>query len=499
MNPSTPATAPLPAGLLDVLIVGSGFSGLCLALQLNKAGRHWRVLEQAGAVGGTWRDNHYPGAACDIPSNLYSLSFMPNPDWTRLFPPQAEIAAYLNRCVDEGGIRAGIQFNARVVRAQWLDARHCWQVTLADGEVQHARALALGTGGLSRPQMPQIQGLDQFRGPVFHSARWQHDVPLAGRRVGVIGTGASAIQIVPAIAPLCGQLTVFQRTPAWIIPRQDHAVPEATRERYRRHPALQRLVRGLTYARLEWRAYPFTRSPGLLALAQRDVLRYLGSQVADSELRRRLTPDYTMGCKRVLLSDNFYPALQRRNVQLVDQAVVRATPTGVVTADGGAHPLDALVAATGFQVAGAGAPFEVRGRDGRELNAGWAGGPQAHLGTVVAGFPNLFVMTGPNTGLGHNSMVYIIESQVRFVLKALAALDARRAAAFDARPEAQARFNADVQQRLQRTVWNTGGCRSWYLEADGSNRVLWPDFTFRFRQRLARFDWAEFQALGAPS
>jgi len=487
--------------MLDLLIVGAGFSGLSLALAMQREGRRWWLVEQASQLGGTWRDNHYPGACCDIPSNLYSLSSMPNPDWTRLFPPQAEIEAYMNRVADVGGLRPFMEFDARVVSATWNEPLACWDVMLANGRMHRARALALGTGGLSRPQMPAIEGLAGFRGDIFHSARWRHEVPLAGKRVGVIGTGASAIQIVPAIAPTVtqngGTLTLFQRTPAWILPRGDHRVGERTRERFRRQPWRQQFWRAVTYALLEWRAWPFTRHPGLLKQASRQALKHLHAQVADAELRRKLTPAYTMGCKRILISDDFYPTLTKPGVQLVDQAVVRATPGGVVTADGREHALDVLICATGFQVAGAGAPFAVRGLGGRDLNAVWAGGAQAHLGTVVSGFPNLFVMTGPNTGLGHNSMVYIIESQTRFVVEALKALDARRARAFDARPEVQAAYNEALQRKLARTVWNTGGCRSWYLEADGSNRVLWPDFTFRFRQRLARFDWGEFHAIGA--
>lgn len=496
MTRSTARAPCAPGGLLDVLIVGSGFSGLCLALLLQRAGRRWHLVEQASRLGGTWRDNHYPGAACDIPSNLYSLSFMPNPDWTRLYPPQAEIEAYMNRCADAGGIRAGLQFDAQVTRAVWNEAGACWEVTLAGGDTIRCRALALGTGGLSRPQMPRIEGLELFAGELFHSARWRHEVRLSGRRVGVIGTGASGIQIVPAIAPDCGSLTLFQRTPAWIIARQDRGVDAATQAGYRRQPWRQRLDRGLTYARLESRVFAFTRATGLLRYAERSVLKHLSARVRDPELRRRLTPHYTMGCKRILLSDDFYGALQRPNVTLVDQGVLRATAAGVVTADGREHPLDVLVAATGFQVADAGAPFEVIGRDGADLNRIWAGGPQAYLGTTVAGFPNLFVMTGPNTGLGHNSMVYVIESQARFVLTALDALERRGAAAFDVRADVQSRFNAALQRRLAGSVWNTGGCRSWYLAADGVNRTLWPDYTFLLRRRLSRFDWRDFIATG---
>lgn len=481
---------------LDILIVGSGFSGLCLALQMHSAGRRWYLVEQAAELGGTWRDNHYPGAACDIPSNLYSFSFMPNPNWSRLYPPQAEIKAYMNRCADDGGIRHGMRFNATVKRAQWVESGAYWQVTMTDGTEICARTVALATGGLSRPLMPQISGLDQFAGTLFHSAQWRHDVDLVGKRVGVIGTGASAIQIVPAIVSQCASLTLFQRTPPWIIPRQDREVSKATHDRYRRHPWRQKLDRALTYVRLESRMLGFTRAVGLLRYAQTRVLRYLHAKVRDPDLRQRLTPNYTLGCKRILLSDDYYPALQKPNVQLVDHGVVRATPRGVLSADGQEHELDVLIAATGFKVADAGAPFEVLGRNGHDLNSQWAGGPQAYLGTVVAGFPNLFVMTGPNTGLGHNSMVYVIESQARYVVRALLALERSAAAAFDVRADVQTRFNEQLQQRLAGSVWNTGGCQSWYLARDGSNRVLWPDFTFRLRKRLAYFDWRDFHAIG---
>ena len=485
------------ADLLDLLIVGSGFSGLCLALQMQRAGKRWHLVEQAASLGGTWRDNHYPGAACDIPSNLYSISFMPNPEWTRLFPPQAEIEAYMNRCADQGGIRPGLQFNARVVRAAWDETVMFWRVMLADGSELRARALALGTGGLSRPRMPKIEGLERFAGSLFHSARWRHDVALAGKRVGVIGTGASAIQIVPAIAAQCGSLTLFQRTPAWIVPRQDKAVSAETQALYRRHPWRQRLNRVLTYARLESRMFAFRSAPWLLKLAQRQVLKFIAAKVRDPVMRQQLTPDYKIGCKRILLSDDFYKALRQPNVHLVNQGVVRATERGVITADGQEHQLDVLVAATGFLVTDAGAPFEVIGRDGVDLNQVWSAGPQAYLGTTVAGFPNLFVMTGPNTGSGHNSIIYIIEAQARFVLKALEALDRAGVAAFDPRADVQQHYNADLQKRLAGSVWNAGGCSSWYLAADGSNRVLWPDYTFRLRRSLSSFDWQAFHAIGS--
>ncbi|MBL8330170.1 MAG: NAD(P)/FAD-dependent oxidoreductase [Rubrivivax sp.] len=483
--------------MLDILIVGAGFSGLSLALAAQRGGYRWHLLEQASSLGGTWRDNRYPGACCDVPSNLYSLSAMPNPEWTRLYPPQAEIEAYMNRCADAGGLRPGMSFNAAVRSARWLPQEQAWEVHTADGGRHRARLLALGTGGLSRPRMPAVTDLDRFAGPLFHSAGWRADVPLAGRRVGLIGTGASAIQIVPAIADEVtangGRLLLFQRTPAWIMPRRDHAISERRRELYRRHPWRQRWNRSLTYALLEWRAWPFTRAPGLLQLASHEALRHLQRQIPDAALRRQLRPDYTMGCKRVLLSDDFYPALLKPGVSLVNQAVVRATPEGVITADGRSHALDVLIAASGFQVADAGAPFEITGAQGCTLDEAWGTRPQAHLGTMVQGFPNLFLMTGPNTGLGHNSMIVMIEAQTRFVQAALKALRSGRIGRLEPTAQAQQRYNAQIQAALAQTVWNRGGCRSWYLDADGHNHTLWPDFTFRFRQQLARIHWPDFE------
>ncbi|MDZ4350323.1 MAG: NAD(P)/FAD-dependent oxidoreductase [Xanthomonadaceae bacterium] len=483
---------------LDALIVGAGFSGLCVAIALRKAGRRFRVLEQADRLGGTWRDNHYPGAACDVPSNLYCYSFAPNPDWSRSYPRQAEIQAYLERCVDDFGVRDALSFGQEVHSARFDESDNLWRVTVAgSADPITARALVLATGGLSRPKLPEIPGIGDFAGTLFHTARWPTEVALDGKRIGLIGTGASAIQIVPELAPLAAQLTVFQRTPPWIVPKPDFRVSVRHRAALRRWPALQRLDRWRLYLQHEVWAIGFTRWPGLLRLIQPFANAFRRYQVREPGLRARLAPDYTIGCKRVLLSNDYYPALVRENVHLETDAIAIIERDAVVTADGRRHACDALVLATGFHAAEAGAPFPIYGCQGRELNAVWGGGASAsaYLGTTVSGFPGLFVMTGPNTALGHNSMVYMIEAQTRYVGDAVAALAERPGISLDVDPQIQLRYNHWVQKRLAASVWNTGGCSSWYRTASGLNTTLWPDFTFLYRHRTRRFDSENYRAV----
>jgi cation diffusion facilitator CzcD-associated flavoprotein CzcO len=481
---------PLPRRC-DVAIIGSGFSGLCVAIGMKRAGMHdFVMLEQAARIGGTWRDNHYPGAACDIASNLYSFSFEPNPRWSRVYPQQRELQRYLEHCADKYGLRPHLHCNCEVTGARFEEATRSWRVTLRGGDELLARLLVSATGGLSRPAIPVFDGADEFYGPVFHSARWRHDVDLSGLRVAVVGTGASAVQFVPQIVPKVEQLTLFQRTPAWIIPKPDRALSASEKLRLTRYPGWQRLLRAAVYVQREWRVILFTRWPGLLRRLQPSVLRYLKHQVADPVLRAKLTPNYMVGCKRILLSNDFYPALTRPNVSLVTEGIARIGTRGIYTHSGGFHAADVIILATGFQVGDAGTPFPIHGHSGVELNDAWAKGPQAYLGTTVAGFPNLFLMTGPNTGLGHNSMVYMIESQTRYVIDALLTMRRRGLQAVDVRPTVQSEFNAAVQRRLGRSVWATGGCKSWYLSADGSNSTLWPDFTFKYRFLTRRFDVA---------
>jgi cation diffusion facilitator CzcD-associated flavoprotein CzcO len=478
---------------VDVAIVGSGFGGLGAAARLRSAGREdFLVLEKGDALGGTWRDNTYPGCACDVQSHLYSFSFAPNPDWTRTFAPQREIRAYLERVADRFGLRDRIRFGARVTAARWA-GRH-WELQLADSSRVHARTVVWGTGALHEPSVPDIAGLDEFGGTAFHSAQWRHDHDLTGRRVAVIGTGASAIQFVPAIQPQVSSLTLFQRTAPWVLPKPDRPVPAAARRLYRAVPGLQKLQRALVYARNEALVSGFLK-PRRMALVERFARAYLHRVLADRpDLEAKVTPDFTIGCKRILMSNNYYPALTRPNVDVVTEKIVRVTPDAVVTADGVAHTVDTIVFGTGFTVgAGLGRSVPITGRDGVRLADG--GMVEGYLGTTVAGFPNLFVLAGPNTGLGHSSMIFMIESQLSYVLDALRLLDESGAVALDTRGARQDAYNAALQRRLDGSVWTAGGCASWYLDADGRNRTLWPGYTFDFRRRTRRVRAADHELL----
>ncbi|HEX4359349.1 MAG TPA: NAD(P)/FAD-dependent oxidoreductase [Pseudonocardia sp.] len=479
----------------SVVIIGSGFAGLGMAIQLAAQGRDdFLVLEKAATLGGTWRDNTYPGCACDVQSHLYSFSFAPNPDWTRMFARQPEIRAYLEGLADRYRLRDRIRLGVRVTGAEFdADARG-WTVHTASGETIECRHVVWGTGALHEPAVPEIDGLERFAGRVFHSADWDHGHDLTGRKVAVIGTGASAIQFVPPVAEQAAELTLFQRTPPWILPKLDRPISAAERWAFRTFPLLQRIYRGSIYTRLEGRVFGF-RHPrvmtGLQALAKAHIRR----GIADPELRSAVTPDYTLGCKRVLISNDYYPALARDNVHVVSAGIERVTERGVVTADGVEHEVDTIIFGTGFKVADSFAQLAVTGRDGVKLTDAWRHGSEAFLGTTVAGFPNLFLLVGPNTGLSHSSMVYMIESQVAYVLDCLRLLDRNGARVLDTRPERQAAYNAELHEQLAGGVWQRGGCRSWYLDEHGVNRTLWPDFTFRFRRRTRHADPADHEIL----
>ncbi|HEX2087313.1 MAG TPA: NAD(P)/FAD-dependent oxidoreductase [Solirubrobacteraceae bacterium] len=477
----------------DVVIIGSGFSGLGMAIRLKEAGMDdFVVLERGADVGGTWHFNTYPGCACDVPSHLYSFSFAPNPHWTQTYSPQAEIGAYLKRCADDFGVRPHVRLSTTVTDAAYDEDRQRWTVESSNGTFT-GRVLIAAQGGLAEPKIPEIPGIDGFEGETWHSARWNHDYDLRGKRVAAIGTGASAIQFVPAIQPDVASLHVVQRTPPWIMRHTNRPTTRFERRLYAALPAAQKAVRGGVYAGRELLVPAFTREPRLMKLVERLALRHMRSQLAGRpDLVEKVTPDYTIGCKRILPSNHWYPALKQPNVELLTGGIAEIRPNAIVAGDGSVREVDAIVFGTGFQVADMPVGRFVRGRGGRSLDEVWRGSPKAYNGTAVAGFPNLFLMTGPNTGLGHSSMVYMIESQIAHVMTALRTMRARGAGTIEVRQEAQDAYNAEIDARMDRTVWSTG-CASWYIDATGRNATLWPDWTWRFRRRLAEFPAADYR------
>lgn len=483
------STAPSPdATHARVLVLGTGFAGIGMAAQLKRAGMDdFLVLERAADVGGTWRDNTYPGCACDVPSLLYSFSFAQNPDWSDTFSPQPEIWAYLQKVAADEGILGHVRFGRTVGGARWDEARRIWEVE-TDRETYTAEVLVSGVGGLSEPSTPPIPGIERFAGTTFHTARWDHDHVLAGQRVAVIGTGASAIQVVPAIQPEVGHLTLFQRTPPWIMERRSRPIRPVERFLYRHVPGFQRSVRSAIYWARELPVVGFTRRPQILQRGERLAKGHLHRAVADPELRAKLTPSYTLGCKRILLSNDYYPALTQPNVTVETSGIAEVREHSILAADGTEHAVDTIIFATGFRATEMPAAQHIWGRDGVRLADQWSDGARAYLGTEVHGFPNLFFIVGPNTGLGHTSMVFMIESQVAYILDALRTMDRLGATTVEVRAQVEAAYDAEVQRRMVPTVWNTGGCSSWYLDASGRNSTLWPTFTFTFRTRTRHFE-----------
>lgn len=471
---------------LSAIIIGTGFAGIGMAVALQKAGvKDFLILEKKLDVGGVWRDNSYPGAACDVPSHLYSFSFEPNPEWSRVFAPQAEIHAYLRRCTEKYGLHPSIRFGAEVLSAEFDEANSLWRVILKDGQVLSASLLISGTGQLSRPAFPALSGMERFKGHVFHSATWDHDYPLAGKRVAVVGTGASAIQFVPAIAATVGHLKVFQRSPAHLMPRPDRAYSEREKSLFLRMPGFMRAYRALIYLRYESRALAFTRFKGLMKWAVGvPFRRLLAEQVRDPSLRQKLTPDYPYGCKRILLSSEYFKTMSRSNVELVTQGIARVNESGIETVDGERHEVDAIIYGTGFAATKFLAPMRIVGRGGVDLNYAWRNGTRAYLGLTVPEFPNFFMLYGPNTNLGHNSIVYMLESQISHVMRCWRMLKDTGANTVEVDSSVYQRFHRRTQQRLAATVWS--GCKSWYVDASGNNSTNWPGFTLSYRG-LTRF------------
>ena len=470
-----------------IVIIGSGFAGLCMAIRLKQAGHpDFLILEKNDDLGGTWRDNTYPGCACDVPSHMYSFSFDLNPGWSRMFAPQQEIWEYMRRCAGKHGLAAHIRYGCAVERMEWDDSIGRWRIATAAGEAYTARAIVSGIGALHVPSIPELPGAHRFTGAAFHSAQWDRSCDLTGKRIAVIGTGASAIQFIPEIAKHAGQVHVFQRTPPWIHPRPDFEIAPAVRATFAAVPVTMRAFRAGIYWLLEARALGFAVHPRLMAPLQRIAEHHIERQIADPALRAKVTPDYTIGCKRILLSSDYYPALTRPNVDLVTAPVTRITETGLACADGSSYDVDVIIYGTGFKTVEAVAELNVAGRDGVKLQDVWRDGIEAYHGITVAGFPNFFLLLGPNTGLGHNSVVFMIESQVQHVMSCLRLLARQRGNTIEVRASALRRFNDGIQRRLGRAVWSEGGCTSWYLDADGVNRALWPGFSFEYWARTRR-------------
>lgn len=489
---------------VDHLIVGAGFAGLCAAIKLDEAGESdFVVIEKDSDVGGTWHINTYPGAECDVPSQLYSYSFALNPDWSKVYSPQQEIWEYTKRVATEAGVLDRVVLETAVLDSTWDDELRRWIVTVipVNGRKKRtyaARTLISGSGGLSEPALPDIKGIDSFAGETFHTARWNHDVSLEGKRVAVIGTGASAIQLVPEVQKVAGQVDVYQRTPNWIIPRNERRFSRLEKELFRRIPLAQRAVRAGVYATLEGRVPAFNRFPALMALVEAQGKRNIAKAIEDPELRAKVTPSYRAGCKRILVSNKWYPALAADNVELVTDGIAEIRPDSIVDSEGVERPVDVLVIATGFHVTDPPIAEHVTGRDGRTLAETWSDkGMRAYKGTTVHNFPNLFQLVGPNTALGHSSIIFIIESQVRYVVDAITTMRKQGLATVEPTLEAQDAWTDAIQERMKPTVWLTGGCASWYVDEHGNNTTLWPGQTFTFRHHLSRFDVDKYVATPA--
>src|SRR4051812_910003 len=493
---SSNGSAPATLRHFDVVVVGAGFAGVGAAIKLHEAGfDDFAVIEKADRLGGTWRDNTYPGCGCDVPSAVYSFSFARNPDWSHAYAGQQEIQDYLERTADEYGVTARVQFGTEVLGARWSEDEQRWAVDTTAGPYS-ARAVIAGAGPLHEPNLPDVPGIDAFEGKVFHSARWDHDYDLTGRSVAVVGTGSSAIQFVPMIQPQVERLYLFQRTAPWVIPKFDRRVTDTEKKLFRRFPATQRALRGALYYLFELTQLA-QRRPRVMQRIQRVVLLHLKRQVQDPPLRRALTPNFTFGCKRILFSNTYYPALQEPNAELVPRAMSEIKEHSVVDADGVEREVDTIIFGTGFHVTDMPIAKRVIGADGRSMADVWQGSPRAYLGTTVAGFPNLFLMIGPNVANGHTSAIVLIEAQLEYTIGALRAMRQRRVASVAVRDEVESAWNERVQAALVGTVWNSGGCQSYYLDRNGRNSTIYPWTTIDLRRRTARFRMEDYVTAAA--
>jgi cation diffusion facilitator CzcD-associated flavoprotein CzcO len=476
----------------DVAIIGLGFGGIGLGIKLRQAGWHdFHIFEQASSLGGTWRDNTYPGAACDVPSHLYSFSFEPNPKWTKAFAPQSEILDYLEHCVKKYKLEKNTTFDTQIKSAHFDEKAGMWTLTTTQGRKIKTKVVVAATGALNKPAYPNIQGLDNFKGVKFHTAEWDHSFDLKGKSVAVIGTGASAIQVVPGIAPTVGRLSLFQRTPPWVMPKFDHAIGPIKKWSYSHIPLTQNIARKSVYLFGELVTPIFLRDSFLSRAAESLGKRFIRSQIKSANLQAKVTPDYRIGCKRVLLSDDYYAALNGSNVEVVSDGIKEVTADGIITEQGEKKVVDAIIMATGFKVPVASAPFDVYGLNGRDLNKEWAQGSEAYKGISVTGYPNFALIMGPNTGPGNTSVIFYIESQINYIMKFLNRLNVANIAFMDVQPEAQKEFVKMIDERMEKTVW-TSGCQSWYLTENGRNTSLWPGFSSEYRMKTSFFESSKY-------
>ena len=478
----------------QVGIIGAGFGGLVAALKLKNSGRSsFVIFERASEIGGTWRDNTYPGCACDVPSHLYSIASKPNPDWNYKFSKQPEILNYLKKVVENNDLTSHIRLNSDIVEIKFMEFQGLWQITDRTGNQTTVKFIISSTGSLNRPVIPKFEGLETFKGAKFHSSQWDKTCDIKGKRVAVIGTGASAIQIVPTIAPDVAQLMVFQRTPAWITPRRDRKTLRFEKALYRIAPATQKFMREGFYWINEFLGKAFVGNQNIYKISKFVSLQKLKSEVHDAETRRKLTPQYNLGCKRVLVSDDYYPAFNRSNVNLITDNIEKITENSIITKDGQAHEVDIIVFATGFEAADLILYTKILGINGTNLIDEWAKtGAEAFHGTTVAGYPNLALLLGPNTCLGHNSVIHIMESQMNYVMDYLNILEKNGDNAYlDVKPTVQKLHNESVQNQFEGTVW-ASGCKSWYMNKNGRNTTLYPRLTVQFRKETQKVNLEDY-------
>ncbi|EAT13524.1 NAD(P)/FAD-dependent oxidoreductase [Bermanella marisrubri] len=476
----------------EFLIIGAGFGGIGMAIKLKQQGHNCITLwEKESDLGGCWRDNHYPGAACDVPSHLYSYSFAPNSQWSHKFAPQQEIYDYIKDCADRFKITEHIHFNKEVSEARYDSENNLWRVTDTQGNELRCRYLITATGQLNRPAYPGIAGLESFKGEQFHSARWNHDVDLKDKNVAVIGTGASAIQFVPSVVNKAKHVTLFQRSAPYVIPKPDRPYSKFERWAFKRIPGLLKLSRLKTYLQFEVRFLAFRDLQFLLKPYIAYWRRFMNKQVKDEGKRKKLTPDYIIGCKRILIANNYYPAIDQDHVDLVDSGIAEVTPSGITDKQGNQHDVDVIILATGFKATDFLSPIKIYGQDGISLNNAWKDGAEAYLGMCVNGFPNCFMLYGPNTNLGHSSIIYMLESQINFILKAIDYAKRHDTKTLNVKADIQSKYNDTLQRKIHASVWDQG-CTSWYKNESGKNTNNWSGFTLSYRRLTKHFKAKDF-------